>query len=359
MAFEAGGAVEQGELRNLQARGLQLRQVLPPRPAADENDVAGGAGQGRHRLQVCGHLRHPLRRRLHPVQAGAAVARRVEPEHRGRASPRLGVDLQLADEGLGKARLPAPLRVEADPLGAPRVQGRSQGPGVGLPLAEGRVAPAVEPGQAVLDVADLVPVDALHQPRRLVVPQLAVHRGVVGGVVEVGLLQGEAEAGDELDRGLHRRDAAPEEVADRDLPELDADAAHALDVEAQVLLLLPQDAVEPAAELLRGVGELQQRQGHQLDGEELVVGEEVQDEAALLFAVEPPHLAEADALAVVPAAQGQRLGASRLTGSGNGAARVAAAVAAAVDQLVLEGGAEKHLFREFFDFHGVVRRGVR
>ena len=113
----------------------------------------------------------------------------------------LGVNLQLADESLGKTRLPAPFRVETDPLGAARVQRRGECPGVGFPLAEGRIAPAVEPGQAVLHVADLVPVDALHQPRRLLVPQLAVHRGVVRGVVEVGLLQGEAEAGDELRSG--------------------------------------------------------------------------------------------------------------------------------------------------------------
>ena len=126
-----------------------------------------------------------------------------------------------------------------------------------------------------------------------------------------------------------------------------------------MLLLLPQDAVEPAPELLRGVGELQQRQGHQLDGEELVVGEEVEDEAALLFAVEPPHFPEADAVAVVPAGKGEGPGASRFPGRGDAPARDAPAEAAPVDQLVLEGGSEEDLFGEFSDFqfsdfHGVV-----
>ena len=119
-----------------------------------------------------------------------------------------------------------------------------------------------------------------------------------------------------------------------------------------MLLLFPQDAVEAAPELLRGVGELQQRQRHQLDGEKLVVGEEVQDEPALLFAVEPPDLAEADALAIVPAAENQRLRASRLTWRRDGPAPPAVETAA-VDQLVLEGGAEEDLLGEFFDFHGV------
>ena len=67
-----------------------------------------------------------------------------------------------------------------------------------------------------------------------------------------------------------------------------------------MLLLVFERLHQAAAKLFRCLGEFEQGQCHQFQGEQLVIGKKVQDQSALFFAVEVAHVAEAEFFPVVP-----------------------------------------------------------
>ena len=134
-------------------------------------------------------------------------------------------------------------------------------------------------------------------------------------------------------------------------PKGDAGGGHAFHVEAQVLLLVAQGAGDAAAEAGRGVGELQQHQGHQLRRHQLVVGEEVQDEAAVLVALEGADLLKGDPAGLAPAVQGQLRRSPRGVGGLQGASRPLVGQTAGGGELVLQGVAEEDGLGQLADLH--------
>ena len=100
-------------------------------------------------------------------------------------------------------------------------------------------------------------------------------------------------------------------------PKLHPNLLHPLLVEPHVLLLVFERLHQAAAKLLRCLRKFEQSQCHQLQGEQLVVGKKVQDQPAFFFAVEVPHIAEAELLTMVPLVQPQAGRAARRIGGRN------------------------------------------
>ena len=134
-------------------------------------------------------------------------------------------------------------------------------------------------------VPDLVVQDALQQCGRLEVARLGEPPRKDTGKIEIGLLEGEAQAGDEIHRLTHRGHRTPKIAADGQRAELDAAGLHAVEVQAHVFLLLAQRMQDPSSEGRGRVGETQECQSHQFGGQEFVIGEEVQDLAATCLSI--------------------------------------------------------------------------
>ena len=141
-------------------------------------------------------------------------------------------------------------------------------------------------------VPDLVVQDAAQQGGRLEVTRLGKPPRKDAGEIEIGLLEGEAQPGDEVHRLAHRRHRSPEIAAHGQLAEGDAAGLHAVEVEAHVFLLLAQGVQDTPTKGRGRVGEAQERQGHQFGGQEFVIGEEVQDLAATCFVTQAVQAGE-------------------------------------------------------------------
>ena len=103
------------------------------------------------------------------------------------------------------------------------------------------------------------------------------------GVVEVGLLKGERERGDVVERALHGRDVRPDHGAEMVVAEFDAAFFHALEIPAGMVLFLFESVENALSKGIGRVGEFKQGQSHELDGKEFVVGEKVEEDGSLLF----------------------------------------------------------------------------
>src|SRR5688572_12174938 len=144
----------------------------------------------------------------------------------------------------------------------------------------------MEPKETVVHVSDLVGINGVENARNSFVASLPTKLGVVANEVKIGLLEGEAHRDHELERRARVLHRAPEVIVDREVAQLDAELVHARAVEAEVLLLVEHGARETGAELRRRAGEAEKHERHELEREELVVGEEVERLAAELFGVE-------------------------------------------------------------------------
>lgn len=163
----------------------------------------------------------------------------------------------------------------------------------GVPIGEPGILPAAEPFEAVGHVGDFVVVDTVEEGGGVGIADGAEGVGEVAGEVEVGLFEGEAEAGDVIDGALHAGDGAPEEAADGEVAEVDAAGLHAVEVEAGVFLFVEEGVEDAAAEGGWGVGEAEEDEGHQFDGEQFMIGEEVEEAAAFVGLVELGEVGEA------------------------------------------------------------------
>lgn len=156
----------------------------------------------------------------------------------------------------------------------------------GVPIGLRVFFPAAEPFHAVADVGDFVVVDLVEDLGGLGIARLSEDGGVVFGVVEVGLLEGEGKSGDVVERALHVGDVRPDHGAEVVVAEVDAAFLHSLEIPAGVVLLFLKGAQDAAAKGVGGIGEFEKGEGHELDGEEFMVGEEVEEDGALFFVVQ-------------------------------------------------------------------------
>ena len=87
-------------------------------------------------------------------------------------------------------------------------------------------------------MADFVAINFFQQLRGFIIANGGEASGELAREVEVGLLEGEAEAGDVINGVFHRRDATPEIAAHGQFAEPDAATFHALKVKPRVRLLV-------------------------------------------------------------------------------------------------------------------------
>lgn len=106
------------------------------------------------------------------------------------------------------------------------------------------------------------------------------------GVVEVGLFESEGEAGDIVEGAFHGGNMRPDHGAEVVVAEVEPTGLHAFEIPAGVVLFFLEGVEDAFAKGIWGVGKFEEGEGHELDGEELVVGEEVEEDAALFFVVD-------------------------------------------------------------------------
>ena len=176
-----------------------------------------------------------------------------------------------------------PLDIQGDALGPLRRQGEFQLAAKGVPVVFAGILPAPEPFQPVGDMADFVAVDFIQQFRGGGVADGGEALREVAGKIQVGLLEGEAQAGDVFHRVLHPGDRAPEIAAHRQLTEVDAALLHAMEVKLGVFLFVLQGLIEALAECGGGLGKFQEHQRHQFRSQQFVVGKEMKQFPAFGF----------------------------------------------------------------------------
>ena len=139
---------------------------------------------------------------------------------------------------------------------------------------------APEPRDAMTNVGDLVLVDLVEDLcTRLIVNS---PKGIlpVGREVQVGLLVGQAERGEEVSRGRQIRDRVPEEAPCAHLSEPHPPALRTLHVHLKVSLLIHEDLRQSATKPPRCIREAQECERHKLERLEFVMGEAVQCESS-------------------------------------------------------------------------------
>ena len=216
-----------------------------------------------------------------------SLGKGIEDKHARRAAFRLRIDVELRDEIFVQPGGLAPGDVQVETFGALRRERKFQHAAEGIPVRVSRIFPAAKPFQSVSDVADFVAINFFQQLCRVGVADRAEVFAEELREVQISLLEREAEAGDVINRVLHRRDAAPEIAAHGKIAELHAAAFHPLYVEPCVLLFVLERLENAFAEGGWRVRKFQQHERHEFGSEQLVVRKKVQQLAALGFLFEP------------------------------------------------------------------------
>ncbi len=286
----------------------------------------------------------------------AAFRERIKYEHARRAAARLRIDVQLRDEMRVESGGAPAGHVQRKTFRALRRQRKFQRAAKGFPVGFARIFPAAKPFQAVGDVADFIAVNFFKQLRRVRVAHGGEAAGEVAREIEVRLLEGQAEAGDVINRVFHRRNAAPEIAAHGQFAEFDAARLHAFEVKPRVFLfVLERLQKSPAKGGGRG-GKFQQHERHQFGGEQFVVGKKVEQLAALGFLFEPAQSGKFTFAAGAMRFELQCRRASRRGGRDDGRARTFIGELVRADQLFVQRRREQDAFGKFTEFHSWVSR---
>ena len=212
--------------------------------------------------QVAGQLTGRGSRRESGTAGDVSLGQRVEEEDLRGAPLGAGEEFQLGDEPRLKTGRTAGFFIELNTFGPLRRQRKMQGAAEGVPVAGVRILPLAEPLQSMSHVPDLVVQDAAQERGRFRIARLGEPAGKDAGEIEVGLLEGEAQPGDEVHRLAHRRHGSPEIAADGQLTESHTAGLHAVEVKAHVFLLLAQGVQDTPTKGRGRVREAQERQGH-------------------------------------------------------------------------------------------------
>jgi hypothetical protein len=135
---------------------------------------------------------------------------------------------------------------------------------------------------------------------------------------------------------------------------VDATGEHPVSIPAGVELFVAEGVEDIAAEGRGSVWEAEEDESHQFDGEEFVIGEEVEDLAALGGLIEVTRAGEGGVGRGIGSGEGLELefgGAARGGGGDDGRAGMEIGERARVGEFVVEGGAEEDLFGELAEFH--------
>ncbi|MEZ4468019.1 MAG: hypothetical protein R3F43_27195 [bacterium] len=175
--------------------------------------------------------------------------------------------------GFPEARSAAGLGVEVQALGAAGLERRGQGGRVrGLTPRALAACQRRKPDQTQLHMADLVFVDPVQDVGGLGVTDRGEGPAVEARVVEVGLLERQAQARHEVEGLSIAASASQNRALAGTCPGAVAGLEPGL-VQAEVGLLLVQGGHQAPAKGRRRPRGAQQRQGHQLHGQQLVAGE--------------------------------------------------------------------------------------
>ena len=349
---EADGRVQFDKFREIEPRPLDAAQELHGRTAFHEDDVVLPGEELRQVLEVAREFGLRAARRERGPLGHPSLGKRVEEKDARGAATRLRIHLELRNEPLIEARRAPALDIQSESLGTLRRQGKLQLPAERIPIAFVWVFPAAEPLQSVGDVADLVAVDAVQQTGGGVVSRFFKRAPIMTREIEVRLLECQAKPGDVVDRVFHGRDGAPEVTADGQFAEVNAALPHPREIESRVFLFVLQGLQDTHSESGGRVGKSQEHQGHQLRCQQFVIGEEVEQPAAVL------RIADAfDAgKRVAPGAarfEAQFGRAPRPRRSLDRRARLFVGNGARGLEFLLQRGGEQHALGEFAEFHGV------
>ncbi len=201
----------------------------------------------------------------------------IKPKHIRHPSPGLAEQDQLVDKVRVQAGLTSthPVERTVRRFRPGRGQGKMQGLPVGIPVRIRLIFPLPKPFQSVPDMPNLIAINSIQYRGGLAIPCFTKAFGIITTVVQVGLLEGQAQAGDEIHGGLHGFNRPPEIAAQRYLPEIDPAGLHAIEIEAGMHLLLFQGLENALAKFLWCVGKLKQNQGHELGRQQFMVGEKM------------------------------------------------------------------------------------
>lgn len=109
---------------------------------------------------------------------------------------------------------------------------------------------------------------------------------VVFGVIEVGLLEGQRKAGDIIKWAFHRGNVRPDHGAEVIVAKLQPAFSHAFEIPTGVILFFLESSQDALAKGIGSVREFEEGERHELDSKEFVVGEEVEENAALFLVVD-------------------------------------------------------------------------
>lgn len=275
---------EEGGFRKGEVLGGEILAVFVTWKLAEEDEVViGGSGEGEGVFEIGGEFVEALGGGvilggsgefdvgIEPIEVGAAAAGGL-------------VALERGDEIFIEPGLAAAFFIEGNhALGPDGREGEVELFVPGVPVGMRVLFPTPEPFEAMADVGDFVFVDFVEEDRGFVVARFGEDLGVVLGVVEIGLLEGEGEAGDVVERAFHRGNMRPDHGAEVVVAKFQAAGFHTLEIPAGVVLLFLQGAEDALAKGIGRVGEFEKSEGHELDGEEFVVCKEVEEDAALFL----------------------------------------------------------------------------
>lgn len=196
-AFELG---EGGEFGEFEPGVEELGEVLLAGWLFDEDDVVGvGIGEEKE-FEVLLEVAFGFGGLEGGVAEGSGEVRfavGVEVMNDGGAAAGALEDCELLDEVVVEPGFEAAFAIEGDAaFGTDGGEWEGEGAVPGVPVGFFLVFESAQPFEAVADVGDFVFVDFCEECGGVLVAGLVEGLGVVFGVVEVGLFEGEGEAGD-------------------------------------------------------------------------------------------------------------------------------------------------------------------
>lgn len=284
--FEGSGFVPGDEFGHAETRPVQRSEEFEARPIGREHNVVGVSQEHGQVGEVPGEgglVSDGLER---GTGGDVSLGERVEEPHGRGAALGLGVDLQVRDELRIEAGGESAFDIHRESFGAAGREREAKMSAEGVPVGQAGGLPPAEPLQTVGHMGDFIVVDAVEQGGGFGVAHGPEAIREVAREIEVGLFEGETQTGDEIERAFHAGHRAPEKPADGKVAELDPAGAHAEEVESGVFLFVAECLKDAAPESGWRVGEPQEDEGHQFDGEKLVIGEEMEKPSAFVGLVE-------------------------------------------------------------------------
>jgi hypothetical protein len=190
--------------------GVEGGEEFGPGSAAGEDDIVASGEVEREGIEIVQQCGLEAGRGEVVAAGDGFLGERIEEVDGWGAPAGPTVDGEFADEAFVEAGRAAGQGIGLGTFGAGGREGELQLALIGIPIVEGRVLPTTEPFQAIGDVTDFVAMDVVEEGGGDGIAGFVEGFGVDSGEIEVGLFEGEREAGDVIEGGLHAGEETPE-----------------------------------------------------------------------------------------------------------------------------------------------------